>query len=76
MSIHDSFDAAGLHPIDGLSDITWPQTDRVHTAGTHVIVHCGDFDAVLVHLRRGNVAAQRLAHPPASRTYTPKLPQV
>lgn len=52
------------------------QTMGFPMAETHVIIHCGDFDVVLVHLRRDTVAAQRLTRASASGTYTPKLPQV
>ncbi len=52
------------------------QTMGFPMAETHVIIHCGDFDAVLVHLRRGNVAAQRLTRASASGAYTPTLLQV
>ena len=41
--------------IDGLPDMKIPETDRVHMAGNHLILRCGDADVLLGHLQPGSL---------------------
>lgn len=44
--------------VDGLPDLSPPDTDREHMAGNHVILRCGDVWVVIGHMRRGRVCVR------------------
>jgi len=41
--------------VDGLPDMTVPQTDADHLAGNHVILRCADAEILLAHFRPGTL---------------------
>ncbi|MGM0766693.1 MAG: M23 family metallopeptidase [Pseudomonadota bacterium] len=42
--------------VDGIEDMPVPEMDRDHMAGNYVAINCGDFFAILAHLRQGSIA--------------------
>lgn len=42
--------------VDGIEDMPVPEMDRDHMAGNYVAINCGDFFAILTHLRQGSIA--------------------
>jgi len=44
-----------VQAVDGLPDLPPPRADRVHMAGNHVIIRCGEVWVLLGHLQDGSV---------------------
>ncbi|MFL6246279.1 MAG: peptidoglycan DD-metalloendopeptidase family protein [Thermoanaerobaculia bacterium] len=51
-------DGTVVAAVDAFPDASRISLDTKNPAGNHVIVHCGDVDVTLAHLRRGSVAVQ------------------
>lgn len=47
-----------VQAIDGLPDMTIPETDLVNRAGNHVILRCGAFEVILAHFRPQSLLVQ------------------
>lgn len=44
--------------VDGLPDLTPPETDRENVAGNHVVIACRGAEVVLAHLQNGSLLVQ------------------
>jgi hypothetical protein len=51
-------EGAVVEAVDGLEDLSPPDTDREHLAGNHVLLDCGEVWVLLGHLQHGSVAVR------------------
>lgn len=51
-------DGQVVQAIDGLPDMTIPESDLVNRAGNHVILRCGAFEVILAHFRPQSLLVQ------------------
>lgn len=57
-TVYSPCDGTVTRAVDGLPDLSPPESDRENRAGNHVVIACQGVNVLLAHLRQGSVAVR------------------